>query len=284
MVTRLTVCSLYISSSISHPLSLHLPPSLLPPHPPHSLFPCQSVEKATRDLAPAAKRTVMPSVERMLAAYGTAKKSGPPATAIATTTATASAVAAISDGDVASGGDGAVDGAVSGDQIASSSSSLVASASVVSLSAFADYAHTTTPSSPSPTSSTATAVTQGLAATSVTASSPTSAAATVPLTHATATAVTMSAGDPPTATTVGGGAVAASTSSSSSSSAVPSLFKRTSKAKRLADGGFLQWPQPPEDPSDAELAALRAAWEPLMSADLAALVFPNKVGVVTDDG
>ena len=59
---------------------------------------------------------------------------------------------------------------------------------------------------------------------------------------------------------------------------MPSLLKRTNKAKRLADGGCVQWPQPPEDPSDTELAALRTVWEPLMSADLAALVFPNKVG------
>ena len=40
-----------------------------------ALIPKQALDKATRDLAPAAKRTLMPSVERMIAAYGT-KRSG----------------------------------------------------------------------------------------------------------------------------------------------------------------------------------------------------------------
>ena len=211
----------------------------------------QSVEKATRDLAPAAKRTVMPSVERMLAAYGMAKKNGTTAATAATstaTTATTTTVAAATVPVISEGAEGVNErvGGVSNDQTAA----LTASASVVSLSAFADHP-LNAPSSPSSSSS----ALPGFAA----SSSPT---ATAPL------------GDSTTATTNAAPAVA----SSSSSSSVPSLLKRTVKAKRLADGWCLQWPQPPEDPSDAELAALRTVWEPLMTADLAALVFPSKGG------
>ena len=214
----------------------------------------QSVEKATRDLAPAAKRTVMPSVERMLAAYGMAKKNGTTAATAATstaTTATTTTVAAATVPGISEGAEGVNErvGGVSYDQTAA----LTASASVVSLSAFADHP-LNAPSSPSSSSS----ALPVLAA----SSSPT---ATAPL------------GDSTTATT-NAAPPGASSSSSSSSSSVPSLLKRTVKAKRLADGGFLQLPQPPEDPSDAELAALRTVWEPLMTADLAALVFPSKGG------
>ena len=218
----------------------------------------QSVEKATRDLAPAAKRTVMPSVERMLAAYGMAKKNGTTATATANTSTTATAtVASATVPGISEGAEGVSEriGGVSNDQTVA----LTASASVVSLSAFADHP-LNAPSSPSSASS------SSAPPVLATSSSPT---ATAPLTHA----VSTSAGDP---TTIN--AAPASGNVASSSSSVPSLLKRTVKAKRLADGGCLQWPQPPEDPSDAELAALRTVWEPLMTADLAALVFPSKGG------
>lgn len=221
----------------------------------------QSVEKATRDLAPAAKRTVMPSVERMLAAYGMAKKNGAIATTAVTSTSTSTVTAATTSSGVSNGDEGGNNN----DQTVVVLTA--ASAPVVSLSAFADHPLNVVPSSPASSSSFAAPLGFG------TSSSPT---ATAPLTtHA----VSTSAGEPTSSTNaaLASGNVVAS-ASSSSSSVVPSLLKRTVKAKRLADGGCLQWPQPPEDPSDAELAALRTLWEPLMSADLAALVFPSKGG------
>jgi hypothetical protein len=61
------------------------------------------------------------------------------------------------------------------------------------------------------------------------------------------------------------------------------LLKKTTKAKRLDEFFRLNWPQPPEDPSEVEMSALRTVWEPLMSAELAALVFPvTKGGALTN--
>ena len=197
----------------------------------------------------------------MLTAYGTnasnAKKNGAAATASATVTTAAATVTALPDAD---GGD-----VGSSDQSAASASA----SSAVSLSAFADYAHqpiTNNPASPSSAPSQG----PGLATTSdnntsmPTASMVQSSSSTVP---------TMGSGDATGASSAG-----VTSSAAPASASVPSLLKRTNKAKRLADGGFGQWPQPPEDPSDAELEALRTVWEPLMSVDLAALVFPNNKG------
>ena len=52
------------------------------------------------------------------------------------------------------------------------------------------------------------------------------------------------------------------------------MLKKTSKAKRLDEFYRLNWPQPPEDPTDTEMAALRTVWEPLVAPELAALLFP----------
>lgn len=56
------------------------------------------------------------------------------------------------------------------------------------------------------------------------------------------------------------------------------LLKKTNKSKRLDDFFRLNWPQPPEDPSDTEMNVLRSTWEPLMSPDLSSLVFPVTKG------
>ena len=170
----------------------------------------QALEKATRDLAPAAKRTIMPSVDRMLAAYGS-KKAGAvnvelPASAAAEPPVSPSAAAAA---DAAAA---AVVPAVK--QRVMSPPKARPAALTVTAAAIAIAAVPPAPPSPSP----------------------------------------------------GDGAA--------------SMWgmKKTSKAKRLEEFSRLNWPQPPEEPGDTELAALRTTWEPLLSPDLAALLFPRGAG------
>jgi len=55
-------------------------------------------------------------------------------------------------------------------------------------------------------------------------------------------------------------------------------LKKTSKAKRLDEFFRLNWPVPPEEPGETELNALKATWDPLMTADLSALLFPVTKG------
>jgi hypothetical protein len=63
------------------------------------------------------------------------------------------------------------------------------------------------------------------------------------------------------------------------------------QTKRLDDFPRLNWPMPPEEVGDAECSALKTVWEPLITAEFAALVFDKKklslgqdgcVGVVAD--
>lgn len=61
-------------------------------------------------------------------------------------------------------------------------------------------------------------------------------------------------------------------------------LKKTNKTKRLEEFFKANWPQPPEEPGENELAALKSSWEHLMSADLATLLFPiNKFGAPNQD-
>lgn len=56
------------------------------------------------------------------------------------------------------------------------------------------------------------------------------------------------------------------------------LLKRNASGSnklRRPDEGHLSWPQPPEQPGEAELSALKAIWKPLVTPDLLYLLFPN---------
>jgi hypothetical protein len=53
------------------------------------------------------------------------------------------------------------------------------------------------------------------------------------------------------------------------------FLKRTSKARRLENFFKLNWPQPPQTPGEHEYLQLKAVWEPLLTSDLAYLVFPK---------
>ena len=48
-----------------------------------------------------------------------------------------------------------------------------------------------------------------------------------------------------------------------------------SQVKRVEEFYKLNWPQPPEEPGLTELATVKAIWEPLLSPDLAILLFPT---------
>jgi len=53
-------------------------------------------------------------------------------------------------------------------------------------------------------------------------------------------------------------------------------LKKCNKARRLEDFVKLNWPQPPEEPGDNELVALKATWELVISPELASLLFPQQ--------
>ncbi len=78
-------------------------------------------------------------------------------------------------------------------------------------------------------------------------------------------------------------AVTASSSSEDHSSGSESL-KRTNKSRRNEEFFKQNWPQPPEDPGENEFAALKREWEPLISADMAQLLFPqSRFGAPTQE-
>lgn len=59
-------------------------------------------------------------------------------------------------------------------------------------------------------------------------------------------------------------------------------LKRTVKSKRLDDR--IIWPQPPEEPGEAEMSALKAAWEPFLAPDFVQQLFPGKqLGILNQD-
>ena len=71
-------------------------------------------------------------------------------------------------------------------------------------------------------------------------------------------------------------------STESSSTSFP--LKRSSKAKRMEDFYKQNWPQPPEDPGAAEMAALKSAWEGLLAPELFDVLFEEvKGGLANQD-
>mmetsp|Transcript_14415 Transcript_14415/g.21637 ORF Transcript_14415/g.21637 Transcript_14415/m.21637 type:complete len:2162 (-) Transcript_14415:214-6699(-) len=60
-------------------------------------------------------------------------------------------------------------------------------------------------------------------------------------------------------------------------------LKKTNKEKRLEDFYKQNWPQPPEDPGEAEMQALKSTWEPLMAPELFAVIFQETKGLVNQD-
>lgn len=51
------------------------------------------------------------------------------------------------------------------------------------------------------------------------------------------------------------------------------FLKKTNKLKRLEEFYRLNWPVPPEDVGDTEFSMLRKEWEPLLTSDIAAVLF-----------
>lgn len=52
-------------------------------------------------------------------------------------------------------------------------------------------------------------------------------------------------------------------------------LKKTSKTRRLEDFHKLNWPSPPADPGAVEWSTLKGQWEPLLTTELALLLFPE---------
>ena len=79
----------------------------------------------------------------------------------------------------------------------------------------------------------------------------------------------------------------APTARAHASSEAPSTsfpLKRSSKAKRMEDFYKQNWPQPPEDPGAAEMAALKSAWEGLLTPELFDVLFEEvKGGLANQD-
>jgi hypothetical protein len=62
------------------------------------------------------------------------------------------------------------------------------------------------------------------------------------------------------------------------------LLRKTNKTKRLEEFSKVNWPQPPEEPGESEFSSLRVAWEPIMDAELAMLIFDqNKNNLFNQD-
>eukprot|EP01041_Mallomonas_annulata_P000127 gene127-202_t len=62
--------------------------------------------------------------------------------------------------------------------------------------------------------------------------------------------------------------------SSATSKDSPRWFlKKCNRTRRVEEFFRVTWPQPPDDPGEPELLALRNVWEPLITSDLAAVVF-----------
>jgi len=73
-------------------------------------------------------------------------------------------------------------------------------------------------------------------------------------------------------------------SEASNTIAPVSMFRKTSKAKRLEEFHKLNWPVPPAEPSSGEWSILQTTWTPLLSSDLASLLFPDHAKASASSG
>lgn len=209
----------------------------------HNLTTKVALDKATRDLPPATKRGMQACIDRMMAAHGTAPASVRPAATVPDTPAAAPAPAP------------------------------------VPVSAKFDE-----PPVPPRRVSVATTPAPAPAAPVVHHSNPPSVPAGVQheaTTHVASVrkvAATPAAAGPVSATPVrsimGGHSVAPTPASASSSSLWLLKSNTAGKQRRLEDIQHLNWPQPPDEPGEPEVNALKVVWRPIITPDLAFVLFP----------
>lgn len=191
-----------------------------------------ALDKAVRDLPPATKRSLQPSIDKLMAVQvGSSASSGATTTGATTT---ASSVSTAMDATLKKSGP--IDVSAPKSAIPSIRSSGI----------------------PGPGSSSL-----PIASSRIPAISTTTVPVSVPL-----------------STVVESIAVVAAESSNGGTSEWK--LKRTTKSKRLDDR--IIWPQPPEEPGEADLMTLKAAWEPFLSPDFTQALFPPiKSGILNQD-
>lgn len=203
----------------------------------HSLTTKAALDKATRDLPPATKRAMQASIDRMMAAHGTA-----PAKPAAAPTSVAAVTPAVLEPAPAPAT------AVT----ARSSAAAPAVAAPASPPRSVPSAQPAVPDSP-PLPPFQNRVVD----------SPAVPAAAKKMAHTPA---------PPTPAAHG----AATPGSASAAGGVKWTLKRNAmgKLRRQEEGHRLNWPQPPDAPGEMEMAALKVVWRPLVDPTLAHSLFP----------
>lgn len=213
----------------------------------HSLTTKVALDKATRDLPPATKRGMQACIDRMMAAHGTAPARPVAVAAVAEVAPTPAPAAA---------------------RVAEAPPTAPRRQAV-------PVVHNSSPPSSAPAPAPTSAVVHHEVPTShmamPSAKKPTTLAHT-PAPHAVAQAPVSAT---PVRTVMGGSAVAAPTPASASSGNWLLKSNTLGKQRRMQDEiQRLNWPQPPDEPGDAEVAALKVAWRPIISPDLAFVLFP----------
>ena len=189
-----------------------------------------TLDKATRDLPPATKRGMQASIDRMMAAHGTA----PLKTAAVTTATTTAAPSAVDASSIP-------------------------------------------PSPPRRTINTTSVPDAALSAPVSPPKAPIETrGATVSSTPARSTQTATAGAKQPTQQTPGPQNITHSVPVPGSAISAQWMLKRNAmgKQRRQEEVQRLNWPQPPDEPGEMEIAALKVVWRPIVTPDLAFLLFP----------